>query len=68
MLFCGKISTSRLIFAIFAQNYKKTIFYALVSFTFSTYTPSDNITTQPAFTSPKLTIETLEQGVKYVQN
>ena len=53
----------------FAQNYKKkTIFYALVCFTFSNYTPSDNITTQPAFTSPKLTIETLEQGVKYVQN
>ena len=25
-------------------------------------------TTQPAFTCSKLTIETLEQGVKYVQN
>ena len=24
--------------------------------------------TQPAFTCPKLTIETLEQGVKYVQS
>ena len=23
---------------------------------------------QPAFTCPKLTIETLEQGMKYVQN
>ena len=26
------------------------------------------ITTQPAFTCSKLTIETLEQGVKYVQS
>ena len=25
-------------------------------------------TSQPAFTSLKITIETLEQGVKYVQN
>ena len=28
----------------------------------------DNKTIQPAFTCPKLTIETLEQGVKYVQS
>ena len=28
----------------------------------------DNITSQPTFTYPKLTIETLEQGVKYVQS
>ena len=28
----------------------------------------DKITTQPAFTCSKLTIETLEQGVKYVQS
>ena len=27
-----------------------------------------NVTTQPAFTCSKLTIETLEQGVKYVQS
>ena len=26
------------------------------------------LTTQPAFTCSKLTIETLEQGVKYVQS
>ena len=26
------------------------------------------VTTQPAFTCSKLTIETLEQGVKYVQS
>ena len=29
---------------------------------------SQNFITQPAFTCPKLTIETLEQGVKYVQS
>ena len=27
-----------------------------------------NVATQPAFTCSKLTIETLEQGVKYVQS
>ena len=29
---------------------------------------SDDVSTQPAFTCSKLTIETLEQGVKYVQS
>ena len=29
---------------------------------------SVHIVTQPVFTYPNLTIETLEQGVKYVQN
>ena len=32
-----------------------------------TWTLQVNVTSQPAFTSLKLTIETLEQGVKYVQ-
>ena len=30
--------------------------------------PRSSATTQPAFTCLKLTTETLEQGVKYVQN
>ena len=68
MLFCAKI-ISGLLFAIIAQKSKKgTIFYTLVSFNFSSYTISDDITTQPAFTSPKLTTEILEQDVKYVQS
>ena len=29
---------------------------------------SEQVATQPAFTCPKLTKETLEQGVKYVQS
>ena len=68
MLFCGKISISGLLFAIFAQKSRKgAIFYTLVSFDFPSYHLSDDTTTHPAFTSPNLTIETLEQGVKYVQ-
>ena len=31
------------------------------------YQGNSNATTQPTFTCSKLTIETLEQGVKYVQ-
>ena len=31
-------------------------------------TNETNVYTQPAFTSSKLTIETLEQGVKYVRS
>ena len=31
-------------------------------------TPLENIASQPAITYFKLTIETLEQGVKYVQS
>ena len=30
--------------------------------------PHKNSTTQPVFTGAKLTIETLEQGVKYVES
>ena len=35
---------------------------------FHTNGPIIEIMTQPAFTCSKLTIETLEQGVKYVQS
>ena len=69
MLFYGKVSISVLLFDIFPQTSKKgAIFYTLVSSDSPSYNLSDDTTTHPAFTSPKLTAETLEQGVKFVQS
>ena len=69
MLFYGKVSISVLLFDIFAQTSKKgAIFYTLVSSDSPSYNLNDDTTTHPAFTSPKLTAETIEQGVKFVQS
>ena len=44
---------------MFSGGYKKTSVMKWVNL---------NVATQPAFTCSKLTIETLEEGVKYVQS
>ena len=60
----------RCYFLIYSLKHLKkgAIFYTLVSSDSPSYNLSDDTTTHPAFTSPKLTAETLEQGVKFVQS
>ena len=46
----------------------RTIINGIIRTCFGLYFPQTNGLTQPAFTCSKLTIESVEQGVKYVQS
>ena len=46
----------------------RTMINGIIRTCFGLYFPQTNRLTQPAFTCSKLTIESLEQGVKYVQS
>ena len=51
-------------------GFKETSYSYIFSFIlqYYVYRNTDNINTQPAITCSKSTVETLEQGVKYVQS
>ena len=66
---CADFQARRtLIWGVLFQLYWRVTFFVCNKTTVKSYMTKTNEKSQQAFTCSKLTIETLEQGVKYVQN